>query len=104
MRVECARCGRNDKIHYQTLPAQAGAGSNLAGAAEAVVRAECCDDGGHYLKIVQMDKGPHAEPVADDLASLTLDLLGSDAGVQRHGVNLMLLFGDPDAPPPAGSP
>jgi FdhE protein len=27
---------------------------------------------------------------------VTLDLLVSEAGFQRHGVNLMLLFGDPD--------
>ena len=43
------------------------------------------------------------EPVADDLATLTLDLLVSEEGQQRHGVNLLLLFGDPeDAPPPPG--
>ena len=101
VRIECTHCGRNDKIHYQTLQAQAGAGSNPTGAAEGAVRAECCDDCGHYLKIVQMDKDPHAEPVADDLASLTLDLLVSETGAQRHGVNLMLLFGDPDAPAPS---
>ena len=51
-----------------------------------------------------MDKDAHAEPVADDLASLTLDLLVSETGAQRHGVNLMLLFGDPDASPPPGAP
>jgi FdhE protein len=28
---------------------------------------------------------------------VTLDLLVADAGFQRHGVNLMLLFGDPEA-------
>ena len=50
-----------------------------------------------------MDRDPHAEPVADDLATLTLDLLVSETGAQRHGVNLML-FGDPEASPPSGSP
>jgi len=58
----------------------------------------------HYLKALPMDRDPHAEPVADDLATLTLDLLVSQTGAQRHGVNLMLLFGDPDASPPSGSP
>ena len=104
VRIECTHCGRNEKIHYQSLQAQAGAPANLTGAAEGAVRAECCDDCGHYLKVVLMDKDPHAEPVADDLASLTLDLLVSDTGVQRHGVNLMLLFGDPDAESRSGSP
>jgi len=51
-----------------------------------------------------MDRDPHVEPVADDLATLTLDLLVSQAGARRHGVNLMLLFGDPDASPLSGSP
>jgi FdhE protein len=38
--------------------------------------------------------------VADDLASLTLDLLVADEGYTRHGVNLLLLFGDDDSVPP----
>ena len=39
------------------------------------------------------------EPVADDLASVTLDLLIGETGVERQGVNFMLMFGDaePDA-------
>jgi FdhE protein len=68
------------------------------------VCAQCCDDCRHNLKVVQMDKDAHAEPVADDLASLTLDLRVADTGAQRHAVNLMLLFGDPDASPPPGAP
>ena len=36
----------------------------------------------------------HVEPVADDLATLTLDLLVSEAGFSRHGTNMLLLFGD----------
>ena len=64
------------------------------------MRAECCDDCGHYLKVVQMDKDPHAEPVADDLAGPTLDLLVLQSGKQRHGVKLMRLFGALD---PGGS-
>ena len=74
------------------------------GEAEGTVRAECCDDCGHYLKVVQMEKDAHAEPMADDLASVTLDPLVSEAGAQRHGVNPMLPFGNPDASPPPGAP
>ena len=104
VRIECTHCGRNERIHYQSLQAEAGVAASVPGAAEGSVRAECCDDCGHYLKVVQMDKDAHAEPVADDLASVTLDLLVSETGAQRHGVNLMLLFGDPDASPPPGAP
>ena len=44
-----------------------------------------------------MARDLHVEPLADDLATLTLDLLVSEAGFGRHGVNLLLLFGDGDA-------
>ena len=70
-----------------------------AASRNAALQAETCDDCGHYLKIMHTDRDPFVEPVADDLASLTLDLLVSETGYQRHGVNLMLLFGEPDAPP-----
>ena len=64
------------------------------------LQAETCDTCDHYLKIVHMDKDLHVEPVADDLASLTLDLLVADEGYQRHGVNFMLLFGDAEGAEP----
>ena len=70
-------------------------------AAGAAVQAETCDECHHYLKIVHSDRDPFVDPVADDLASLTLDLLVSETGMVRHGVNLMLLFGEPEAPPGA---
>ncbi len=73
------------------------------------VEAETCDECGSYLKIVRMERNAEVEPVADDLATVTLDLLVAEAGFQRHGVNLMLLFGDPEdgdpdeaAPDPGG--
>ena len=40
------------------------------------------------------------EPVADDLATLTLDLLVAETGLQRHGVNMLLLFGESEEPAP----
>lgn len=95
-RVQCARCMATERIFYHSLErAQASADETAAHAAQAVVQAECCSDCGHYLKIVHRDRDAFADAVADDLATLTLDLLVSEAGLQRHGVNLMLLFGDP---------
>ena len=48
----------------------------------------------------------HKVVVVDDLATLTLDLLVSNPddgpGLQCHGVNLLLLFGEPEEPPPPG--
>ncbi|HJW24701.1 MAG TPA: formate dehydrogenase accessory protein FdhE [Rhodocyclaceae bacterium] len=92
VRIKCSHCEGTKGIQYQSL--QAADASGPPG--KAAVEAETCDQCGHYLKIVRMERNPAVEPAADDLASLTLDLLLSQAGYRRHGVNLMLLFRDPD--------
>jgi FdhE protein len=101
VRIKCARCAQTKGIHYQSLKladdAPGGSMESPSGAGKAAVEAETCDECGHYLKIVHMERDAHVEPVADDLASVTLDLLVSEAGFERHGIDLMLLFGDPDA-------
>lgn len=93
VRVKCTHCLGTGGIRYQAL--QALADAERGGRREAV-QAETCSVCQHYLKIVHMEQDLHVEPVADDLASLTLDLLVSDEGFTRHGVNLMLLFGEGD--------
>lgn len=98
VRIKCTHCETTKGIHYQTL--QSAEDEGPAEARKEAIEAETCDECGHYLKIVRMERNPHVEPVADDLASLTLDLLVSEAGFQRHGINLMLLFGEPDDPDP----
>ena len=94
VRIKCAHCESLQGISYQQVELAAREGE----AAPAAVRAECCDRCGHYLKLVAMDKDPHVEPVADDLATVALDLLVSDSGLTRHGVNLLLLYGEGDSP------
>ncbi len=42
------------------------------------MQAETCTACGTYRKIVNQEKDPLAEPLADDLASLMLDLLMSE--------------------------
>lgn len=96
VRIKCTHCESTKGIQYQSL--QAADADAPTGVPKEAVEAETCDECGHYLKIVRMERNPNIEPVADDLASLTLDLLVSESGFQRHGVNLMLLFGDPDDP------
>lgn len=105
VRIKCSHCQGSKGISYQSLAALSGESTG----AKPVVQAECCDSCGHYLKIVHMEHDQNVEPQADDLASLTLDLLLAESGVQRHGHNLMLLFGDPEVEPdpnlsPPGSP
>jgi len=98
VRIKCSHCQTTKGIHYQSLqPLSADSGS-----VKEAIEAETCDECGHYLKIVHMERDAHVEAVADDLASVTLDLLVSEAGYRRHGVNLMLLFGDPDNPDDGG--
>ena len=109
VRIKCTHCQSTKGITYQSLRPQ-GADDDAPGrqpieGASTTARAievECCGECRHYLKIVHMERDPNVEPAADDLASVTLDLLVSDTGETRHGVNLMLLFGDPDAPDGGG--
>ncbi len=109
-RIKCPHCLGHEHIAFQALesaatPDAAADDDGRSRAAQAAVQAEVCDDCGHYLKIVHADRDPFVESVADDLATLTLDLLVAETGKQRHGVNLMLLFGEPDRPPPdSGGP
>lgn len=101
VRIKCAHCESTKGITYQNLAPQDGA-QPMAGASSPMsngaVRAECCAECGHYLKLMSMDKDPFVEPVADDLASLPLDLLVGESGLIRHGVNLLLVLGDPGDP------
>lgn len=108
VRIKCTHCLGTGGIRYQALQALQVPPDAGRGHPREAVQAETCSVCQHYLKIVHMDRDLHVEPVADDLASLTLDLLVSDEGFIRHGVNLMLLFGEDDddgaaevaAPPP----
>lgn len=103
VRIKCSHCLGTKNIHYQSLQ-RAGDDDPAAdaGAAKQPVEAETCDECGHYLKIVRMERDANVEPVADDLASVTLDLLVAEAGFRRQGVNLLLLFGDPGDPDGGG--
>ncbi|MFV0679339.1 formate dehydrogenase accessory protein FdhE [Ottowia sp.] len=106
VRIKCTHCLSTGGIQYRSLRALAETESTNAAhkPVREAVQAETCDTCGHYLKIVHMDKDLHVDPVADDLASLTLDLLVAEAGFTRHGTNLMLLFGDGDAAGAAAPP
>lgn len=87
--IKCSHCDSTKGIHYQSLqPAAAAPATPVNNAVEA----ETCDECRHYLKIVRMERDSSVEPVADDLAWFTLDLVVSEAGFESHGVNLMRLL------------
>ena len=96
VRIKCAHCESTKGIHFEELDLADASVSSLpaTGARPGAIKAECCDTCGHYLKQVAMEKDPEVEPVADDLASIALDLLVSEAGFDRSGHNLMLMFGE----------
>ncbi|MDC8783721.1 formate dehydrogenase accessory protein FdhE [Roseateles koreensis] len=94
VRIKCTHCQSTKGISFQSLLAQ----DDEQPSGSEAVQVECCEPCGHYLKIVHMEKDQQVEPHADDLASLTLDLLVSETGLIRHGVNLMLLFGESNEP------
>jgi FdhE protein len=97
VRIKCGRCESTKGIGYRSLEPNPGHALPATGARPGAVQAETCDECGHYLKIVHMEKDREVDPLADDLASISLDLLVSESGYQRHGHNLMLVFGDPES-------
>jgi FdhE protein len=82
VRIQCWSCRGTGGIRYLGVAGDGGA-----------VKAEACTPCGSYLKIFYREKMPLAEPLADDVASLTLDLLAAQEGWGRSGVNLFLLGG-----------
>jgi FdhE protein len=80
VRIKCTLCGSTKGVAYQEL---AGSGGT--------VKAETCETCRGYLKILQQHQDPALDPVADDVASLGLDILLREKGYRRGGVNMFLL-------------
>ncbi len=70
-RIRCTYCGRNDKVTYFAPEGQAGI---------AALKAESCEHCRSYIKIMHLENDPQLDPVADDLASLALDLAMAEQG------------------------
>jgi len=88
VRVKCTNCDSTKGIAYHGI--DAGEGSDAANATHAALKAESCDECHTYRKIGYQEKDFDFEPLADDLASLTLDLLMGDAGYRRASPNPLL--------------
>ncbi|CAN5139609.1 formate dehydrogenase accessory protein FdhE [soil metagenome] len=93
VRIKCTTCENTKGLHYEALSTE-GEAERTARTRD-VVRAECCPECHRYLKIFSMEKDPNVEPMADDLATIALDLLVADTGLVQGGVDLMLYYGDP---------
>src|ERR1700728_1152710 len=90
VRVQCSHCGASGKsIAYHSATTGASQ-ENDGSAAEAAAPAETCEQCRCYRKILYQEKDPQVEPVADDLASLNLDLLLGQSGYHRASGNPLL--------------
>jgi FdhE protein len=76
VRVKCTLCGSTKGTTYREVEGDDG-----------LVRAETCDNCRGYVKILQQQQDPALDPVADDVASLALDLLVRELGYRRGAVN-----------------
>lgn len=86
VRAVCITCGGTRHLSLQAIEGDAG-----------LVKAETCDDCHTYAKLLYQVRDMQIDPYADDLASLGLDLLVSEAGYARHAPNPLLLVGDGEA-------
>lgn len=84
-RGQCTQCEVREKLAYYHI--DDGALANAA------VKAEACEECRAYLKIFNREQDPLADPVADDLASLALDVLMDESGYERASPNLLFVPG-----------
>lgn len=82
VRVKCAACNGTHGIAYHRLDGK-----------HYPIGVESCDRCNSYLKIAYAAQHADVDPVADDLATLSLDFLVDEAGYQRCGPNLLLVSG-----------
>ncbi|CDX23266.1 formate dehydrogenase formation protein [Mesorhizobium sp. ORS 3324] len=80
VRIKCTLCGSTEGIGYQEI--EGGPGT---------VKAETCDSCGCYVKILHQHKDPGLDPVADDVATLGLDILVREGGYRRGSFNPFLI-------------
>lgn len=103
VRVKCVKCSGTGGITYVSLddgsapppPAterekRRAKFDDDATPGEAI-KGETCDTCRAYLKILYQVKNPNLEPLADDTASLALDIKLAEAGWQRIGRNPFLI-------------
>jgi FdhE protein len=82
VRIKCVCCGSTEGIGYREIDGGPGAGK---------VRAETCRICSSYVKIMLQTEDPALDPVADDVATLGLDLLMRETGFRRAAVNPFLI-------------
>ena len=80
VRIKCLVCSSEKGIAYQSLD---GGSDTIMG--------ETCESCSSYVKMLHQHKDKMLDPVADDVASLALDLTLQREGWQRASVNAFLM-------------
>ena len=91
LRAKCPTCGDAGGMRLQQVEEKSA--PHLA-PAYAAAHAESCESCHTYRKLYRQDKQQYADPVADDLATLGLDIAVGEAGYERGGANPFLLIDD----------
>lgn len=79
VRVKCTLCGANKNIVFQEVEGEPN------------IKAEICDSCRGYMKVIYQNKDRFLDPVVDDVATIGLDMLVSELGFRRGGVNPFLI-------------
>ncbi|XWY20509.1 formate dehydrogenase accessory protein FdhE [Bisgaard Taxon 45] len=79
VRSKCTNCDQTGKLDYWSIDSKMAA-----------VKAESCGDCHSYLKALYQERDPKVEAIADDLASIFLDVEMEEKGLQRSGLNPFL--------------
>jgi FdhE protein len=87
VRTVCITCGESRTVSLEGIEGDSG-----------IVKAETCNDCHTYAKMIYQAQDTTADPFADDLASLGLDVLVAEAGWSRHAPNPLLLVGQVQPP------
>lgn len=82
VRVKCLACGSTKGIGYRAVD---------DGDEDATVKAEVCDECHSWTKIFYQNRNPSLDPVADDIASLGLDMLMRETDYRPAGFDPFLL-------------
>jgi FdhE protein len=84
VRIKCSQCQSTKGIAYYKV--EGGPGASWG-----AVKAETCEACRTYLKLLYMEKDADVDAVADDLATLSLDVLLAEQGWHRAAPNPFLL-------------
>ncbi len=82
VRAVCITCNNSRPLALEGIEGDDG-----------TVKAETCNECHTYAKMIYQKQDMKADPFADDLATLGLDVLLAEAGWSRHAPNPLLLIG-----------